>query len=442
MLRQVHEFLADKAISKPSDYAHFLVEYTFGQQPDALVNGFFNPSLLKQRILMLHQKATTRWALGKYILILPLALGLLAMTTAREQITDMVSQVTNETITVSGRVTNSADGKPLPGVSVILKNTNTGTTTDVNGKYRLTNIPKTGSLVFSFVGFETAVVEVKGHSSINASLQTQDSKLNEVVVVAYEPTSKPAAQTINPSKRASSDKGAIFTVVEQVPEFPGGMRALGQYLARNLRYPKEAQQNRIQGRVFVQFVVTQEGDIQSLRILKGIGGGCDEEAVRVVSQMPKWSPGRQNGQAVSVQYNLPIQFQLEKSEDKRTGQVVKPDSDSRQKPNYILDNSKNGRVALYNDVSPYYRLADSSRKPGPPITIRGNVFHDGDPLYIIDGVEMPKDSKSNATARFKTIRDLQPSDIESVTVLKDGSAIAAYGERGKNGVVLITTKTK
>ncbi|WP_080054115.1 M56 family metallopeptidase [Spirosoma aerolatum] len=437
MLRQVHEFLADKAISQPSDYAHFLVQYTFGQQPDALVNGFFNPSLLKQRILMLHQKATTRWALGKYILILPLALGLLAMTTAREQITDMVSQVTDETITVSGRVTNTADGKPLPGVSVILKNTNVGTTTDINGRYRLTKIPKTASLVFSFVGFETTELEVNGRSSINANLRIQSNKLNEVVVVAYEPVSKPTSQTYttNKAQSSSTSKGEIFTVVEQVPEFPGGMQALGLYLARNLRYPKEAQQNRIQGRVFVQFVVTQEGDVQNLRVLKGIGGGCDEEAVRVVSQMPKWNPGRQNGEAVAVQYNLPIQFQLEKVEDKRTGQVLKSESDSS--PN---------RVALHTDVvTPVLRSPDSSftfMNDNPTVRISGNGFRTSEPLYIIDGVDVQKESKSNATLRFKTVQQLNPHDIESITVLKDAASIAAYGERGKNGVIIITTKKK
>lgn len=78
----------------------------------------------------------------------------------------------------------------------------------------------------------------------------------------------------------------MFRVVEQQPEFPGGMHALGQYLAKNLRYPKEARQNRIQGKVFVQFVISSTGTVHDLRVLKGIGGGCDEEAVRVVSQMP------------------------------------------------------------------------------------------------------------------------------------------------------------
>ncbi|GAB4035911.1 TonB family protein [Spirosoma gilvum] len=445
MLRQVHEFLADKAISQPTDYAHFLLQYTFGQQPDALVNGFFNPSLLKQRILMLHQKATTRWALGKYLLILPLALGLLAMTTAREQLSDIVNQVTNDTITVSGRVTNAADGKPLPGVSVILKNSNVGTTTDVEGNYQLVNVQKTASLVFSFIGFETTELEVKGRSSINASLRIQSNKLNEVVVVAYEPTSKPTTSTDTQGKvkSSSSGKGEVFTVVEQVPEFPGGMQALGQYLARNLRYPKEAQQNRIQGRVFVQFVVSQQGDIQNLRVLKGIGGGCDEEAVRVVSQMPKWNPGKQNGEAVAVQYNLPIQFQLEKSEDKRSGQVLEPKSDSSKKLNYILDNSKNGRYALYNDMnSSGIRPADSSINAYPTVRIRGNGFQTGEPLYIIDGVEVKRDLVTINDKFPLGIQSLDPNSIESITVLKDGSAIATYGDKGKNGVVLITTKKK
>ena len=82
LLRQVHEFLADKQTHQPTDYARFLVEYSFGLQTNSLTNGFFNPSLLKMRIQMLHQRATARWALGKYVLVLPLVFGLLAMTTS------------------------------------------------------------------------------------------------------------------------------------------------------------------------------------------------------------------------------------------------------------------------------------------------------------------------------------------------------------------------
>ena len=188
LLRQVHEYLADQSTHQPTDYARFLVEYSFGLQPSTLTNGFFNPSLLKARIMMLHQRATTRWALGKYVLVLPLAFGLLAMTTARENIRAVVAQVTDETITVSGRVTSEKDGKPLPGVTVVIKDTRTGTTTDTDGKYQLSKVPKGASLVCSFVGFVSQEINVDGRKVIDVALLVNTTALMPVVVVGYDPT--------------------------------------------------------------------------------------------------------------------------------------------------------------------------------------------------------------------------------------------------------------
>ncbi len=121
---------------------------------------------------------------------------------------------------------------------------------------------------------------------------------------------QPQTATADAQKRAQAI-GEIFTVVEQQPEFPGGMEKLGEYLGNNLKYPEAAQKANVQGRVFVQFVVNKEGYISQTKVLKGIGFGADEEAVRVVSAMPRWKPGRQSGQPVNVQYNLPINFQME-----------------------------------------------------------------------------------------------------------------------------------
>lgn len=103
----------------------------------------------------------------------------------------------------------------------------------------------------------------------------------------------------------------IFLVVESQPSFPGGDDALYKYLADNLRYPREAREAGIQGRVFVSFVVEKDGSISNVKVLRGIGGGCDEEAVRVVLGMPKWIPGKQRGIPVRVQFNLPIKFTLQ-----------------------------------------------------------------------------------------------------------------------------------
>lgn len=102
----------------------------------------------------------------------------------------------------------------------------------------------------------------------------------------------------------------IFTIVEDQPSFPGGDAALMKYLQENLKYPTMAREAGIQGTVFVTFVVERDGSITDVRILRGVGGGLDEEAIRVVQSMPSWTPGRQRGQAVRVQFNLPIRFVL------------------------------------------------------------------------------------------------------------------------------------
>jgi protein TonB len=103
----------------------------------------------------------------------------------------------------------------------------------------------------------------------------------------------------------------IFTVVESMPEFPGGMGALMTYLAKNIKYPPLAKESGIQGKVFINFVVEPDGSISNVKVLRGIGGGCDEEAVRVVKNMPKWKPGMQRGKPVRVSFNLPVKFTLQ-----------------------------------------------------------------------------------------------------------------------------------
>ena len=103
---------------------------------------------------------------------------------------------------------------------------------------------------------------------------------------------------------------AIFTVVEQPPEFPGGMRKVGEYFQKNLHYPEAARNAKLEGRVFVTFIVTDKGDIRDVHTLKRLGLGTDEEAVRLIQSMPNWIPGKQNGQPVNVRYNLPVNFSL------------------------------------------------------------------------------------------------------------------------------------
>jgi TonB family protein len=126
----------------------------------------------------------------------------------------------------------------------------------------------------------------------------------------------PAAPPPPPPVKQQVPDDVIFTVVEEQPRFPGGDEARIHFLQANLRYPKEARDKGIQGTVFVSFIVETDGSLSNVRILRGIGGGCDEEAVRVVKDMPTWTPGRQRGQNVRVQFNMPIRFVLNEGEKK------------------------------------------------------------------------------------------------------------------------------
>ena len=103
-------------------------------------------------------------------------------------------------------------------------------------------------------------------------------------------------------------EGRIYEVVEQMPSFPGGQGALMQYLAYNIKYPVVAQENGVQGRVVVSFVVERDGSITDVQVVRSVDPSLDREAQRVVRSMPKWIPGKQNGQAVRVKYNVPVSF--------------------------------------------------------------------------------------------------------------------------------------
>jgi TonB family protein len=103
----------------------------------------------------------------------------------------------------------------------------------------------------------------------------------------------------------------VYQIVEQMPEFPNGEEAMMQYIAKQVKYPAEAKKAGAQGRVFVGFIVEPDGSLSDFKVLRGIGYGCDEEALRLVKSMPKWKPGMQRGKAVRVQYLVPVNFKLD-----------------------------------------------------------------------------------------------------------------------------------
>ena len=117
--------------------------------------------------------------------------------------------------------------------------------------------------------------------------------------------------TVSAQKTVVSKKNQkVFDVVEQMPEFPGGMEALVKYMAENMKYPEDAKKQQVEGRVLVQFIVETDGSVSNTEVLMRVFPSLDAEAVRVISGMPKWIPGKQNGKVVRVKYTIPVSFRF------------------------------------------------------------------------------------------------------------------------------------
>jgi protein TonB len=149
---------------------------------------------------------------------------------------------------------------------------------------------------------QTTIIEiVEDDIEIEDELDIDVEADQETEIQEYIPIEEPEEE---------QEEQQIFTVVESMPGFPGGDAARIKYLNENIKYPQMARESGIQGRVFVTFVVEKDGSVTDVRVLRGIGGGCDEEAIRVIQNMPKWVPGKQRGKPVRVQFNMPILFKL------------------------------------------------------------------------------------------------------------------------------------
>lgn len=191
--------------------------------------------------------------------------------------------------------------------------------------------------------------------------------------------------TVSPSApKPAVQNGETFTVVEQMPEYPGGMKALMGYLAENIQYPAECQKAGIQGRVIVQFVVKADGSLDNFEIKRSVNPLLDAEALRVIKTTPKWKPGTQHGKPVDVKFTIPVTFSL-------------PD---KQK-----------------EHTPTGNISDSS------LTLKKTLF-------IIDGKEVEP----------KALNEINPDQISSINVIKDGTGVTIFGPKARDGVILITTK--
>jgi TonB family protein len=147
--------------------------------------------------------------------------------------------------------------------------------------------------------------------------------------------------------RIFSNKQPIYTIVDENPEFSQGQAALFKWLGSNIQYPKEARDNKIEGTVYVGFVVNQDGAISDVVVKRGIGGGCNQEAVRVISAMPNWKPGKLKGQFVRVAYTLPIKFKIDQNN-------TNIESKTQQQSNVEAEKNANDQIYTIVDQNPEF----------------------------------------------------------------------------------------
>ena len=143
-------------------------------------------------------------------------------------------------------------------------------------------------------------------------IMDNDSKVEESTIQASDDTQAAVEVKYTPVEveEEEVDEQQIFTIVEEQPEFPGGMAECYKWIGKNLNYPTISAENGVQGRVTVNFVVNADGSIVDVKVLRGVDPYLDKEAIRVVSKMPKWKPGKQRGKAVRCSFNLPVRFKL------------------------------------------------------------------------------------------------------------------------------------
>jgi len=446
-IKNIHEFLADELAAEfqgdKAEYAMLLLSKSFGIAPNTLTNGFLEKSLIKKRIFMLHKERSKKIAIVKYGIFIPLFALLIVFSSATIRknekllsITDQIPmdkpiELVENMVTVPEKIITapkiSVDGKTDPNwkgfyqfLGRNIKYPTAANSDQIQGNVQIRFNLKGGSItnimsnvelgagcdeeviktILSYKGFKTVA---DGKYALTVSFKIPESSkefknkllpksgdyvnLNKINIISYLPQTTETG--ISNGKSESTDKVYDFVSIEKQPEFPGGITKFYKYLSGNIDYPKMAQDNNVQGKVFLSFIVEKDGSLSDIQITRGLGSGTDEEAIRVLKESPKWNPGIQNGLAVRVKYNINVNFKL----------------------------------------SDPIRDTKTSSIPGDRIRLKEGTNLDA--LIILDGVKLSDNSQLNM---------INPNSIESVEVLKDQTAMNLYGPKAKGGVILVTSK--
>lgn len=346
-LKNLHEFEADSAVLaggvNAAEYQMLLIRKAVGDKLFAMANNL-NQSSLKKRITMMLKKKSNPWSRVRTLLALPVAaVAVVAFATPKAE--SLSNEIKSEGDALVNSVVSSVKATPANATAV--------------GK--------------------TAITLSK--DTLASGGRTKSAVSDELLVVGF-------------SNGGKDDK--VYDITEEPPSFPGGQAAMKTYLARNIKYPPTAMKNKIEGRVILQFVVRADGSISDTHVMRSISPELDAEAVRVIANMPKWNPGKQDGKPVNVKFTIPVSFKLDAGK-------TQPDG---QKGNVVKINGKN-------------YVPDDTQA----ISLKGS------PYYVVDGKHV------------EDISNIKPDQIDQINVYKDAkSTTDKYGDAAKNGVIELILK--
>lgn len=350
-LQNIHEYEADEAVIRKGvdarKYQLLLIEKAVGTRLYSMANSF-NHNSLKKRITMMCKRKSNKWAMLKCLYVLPLA-ALAVTAFARPEVSSSLNEISNSKVSEISDLIKSESVK-----NEVVKE-------DTSQVFRIVEempeYPGGTDACMKFLGDNIKYPENAKKNGIEGRVIAQyivgkDGEISNIQIVrgvapeidaeakrviAMMPKWKPGKQrgqnvrvyyTIPVTFRLNKNSDAVnrqtsgstpqvvspdqeFTVVEEMPKFPGGPSAAQEYLAKNVKYPAEAYNKGIRGRVIVQYVVEKDGSISNVKVVRGVDPLLDAEAVRVIKSMPKWEPGKQRGQNVRVKYTMPVTFSLQ-----------------------------------------------------------------------------------------------------------------------------------
>ena len=300
-LQSIHEYQADRDVVATGvdkkNYMMLILQQCTAVDFSGMSNNF-SLILTKKRIKMITRNEKAKGLWWRLLATLPvLAVLLIANTkvTAQEQMINPNPPVDADTYQIVMYEYDDSDRLPIKDTVIYNED---GSYTEV--KREREKDPETGEMRTK-VSLSSYDKKGKPMSGFHISTEPKQGDTSVYHITPIEGFHFPAEVVNNDT---------VYQIVEEMPQFPGGEQAMMKFIAENVKYPEKAKEEGVMGRVFIGFVVERDGSVNEVRVLRGIGGGCDEEAVRVISAMPKWKPGMQDGKAVRVRYQIPIHFKI------------------------------------------------------------------------------------------------------------------------------------